>query len=390
MNATVPCDAGGGFNVDSVLEAFIIQKLPAPLHPVESNDKKVPLGQRKLVCDDECAKTERKRALADAFGVTTPNLDLLSFGESSAVSEALADLCRRDTKWVISVEDRCKGLVLGRARGVTTSCRVHVFCPMLKEKRDALRMIAGRWKLSVNAAGWEPKRFIVVHATPKSKVPARLLGSRSSGPASTLQPPILDPLIDMDPRLVVALFDLPRDADISALVLRFGGECELVWLNDKNALAVFSDPVRAATAMRRLDHGSVYHGVAMVPLNGSASTAAKGGPWKKVVVQEPSQNNSWDGEDWSADPTNAEEASVWKGKVEDASVATIANKCAVLDSEKASSSWTATAEFEKRPGAEMVANYDPKACGLGSGAEGEESNQEDIADVVDDWEKACD
>ncbi|KAM0053623.1 putative nucleotide-binding alpha-beta plait domain superfamily, transcription factor NFX1 family [Helianthus debilis subsp. tardiflorus] len=66
----------------------------------------------------------------------------------------------------------------------------------------------------------------------------------------------------MDPRLVVALFDLPSDADVSALVLRFGVECELVWLNDKNALVVFSDPARAATAMRQLDHGSVNYGVA--------------------------------------------------------------------------------------------------------------------------------
>ena len=109
----------------------------------------------------------------------------------------------------------------------------------------------------------------------------------------------------MDPRLVVALFDLSGDADVSALVLRFGGECELVWLNDKNALAVFSDPTRAATAMRRLDHGSVYHGAAALSTT-NGGTSATGGtsnvwggggapatnPWKKVVAE---PTDSWGG-----------------------------------------------------------------------------------------------
>ncbi|MCD7454318.1 hypothetical protein HAX54_024330 [Datura stramonium] len=65
--SNVPYDAGGPI-VDSVLEASIIQKLPSPLQPIEANGKKVPLGQRKLTCDDECAKMEKKKVLSDAFG----------------------------------------------------------------------------------------------------------------------------------------------------------------------------------------------------------------------------------------------------------------------------------------------------------------------------------
>ncbi|GJU46941.1 protein phosphatase 2C 70 [Tanacetum coccineum] len=45
-----------------------LNKLPAPLQPDEANGKRTPLGQRKLVCDDECSKLERKKVLADAFG----------------------------------------------------------------------------------------------------------------------------------------------------------------------------------------------------------------------------------------------------------------------------------------------------------------------------------
>uniref|UniRef100_A0A803R1E8 NFXL1 RRM-like domain-containing protein n=1 Tax=Cannabis sativa TaxID=3483 RepID=A0A803R1E8_CANSA len=229
-----------------------------------------------------------------------------------------------DPKWVISVEERCKYLVLGKNRGSSSGLKVHVFSPMLKEKRDAVRVIAERWKLAVNAAGWEPKRFIVVHVTPKSKVPPRILGVKGTTTVSAPQPPAFDPLVDMDPRLVVSFQDLPRDADISALVLRFGGECELVWLNDKNALAVFHDPARAATAMRRLDHGSVYNGAARFHADdfrcffgsnsgtnawgGGAGMVSKSNPWKKAIVQE----DTWGGDEWSTSGSADVQPSAWK------------------------------------------------------------------------------
>ncbi|KAM0043580.1 putative chromatin regulator PHD family [Helianthus debilis subsp. tardiflorus] len=357
ITATVPCDAGGNNCADSVLETSAIQKLPAPLQPVESNGKKIPLGQRKLMCDDECAKVERKKVLADAFGVTNSNLEALHFGENPAVSDVLGDLYRRDSKWVLAVEERCKMLVVGRGRG---GVKVHVFCPMLKEKRDALRLIAERWKLSISAAGWEPKRFIVIHVTPKSKAPSRVIGAKGLHP----HPPSFDPLVDMDPRLVVALFDLPSDADVSALVLRFGGECELVWLNDKNALAVFSDPARAATAMRRLDHGSVYHGAALVSsgtTSSSASSTSSSGnawassaanPWKKAVVQE----SSWSG---VADPeTTTAAPSPWMVNEGPIITTAAANRWSILES-------------DHEPGPSATSSVVPKQD-----------------DVVEDWEKA--
>lgn len=405
IGASVPCDSGGssggGFRADTVHEACVIQKLPVSLQPVEANGKKIPLGQRKLMCDDECTKLERKRVLADAFDMSYPNLDALHFGEKSGVSELLSDVVRRDPKWVLSVEERCKLLVLGKSKGSgSSSLRIHVFCPMLKEKRDVVRVIAERWKLSVNASGWEPKRFIVVHVTAKSKAPPRVLGSKPCTPVNMLQLPAFDPLVDMDPRLVVCLLDLPRDADISALVLRFGGECELVWLNDKNALAVFSDPARAATAMRRLDHGSVYNGVVVRATSsslgvgnawGGVSRAKEGGgalkggnPWKKVVVQEPGQSED---ESWGDGDVQAASV-VWKGKegpIVDASV----NRWNVLDpyGMTALNSSGPCVDIEEEPGKWM-----------GSGSVGGGANisgfslaggSEDMPpEVEDDWEKA--
>ncbi|CAI9786867.1 unnamed protein product [Fraxinus pennsylvanica] len=412
ITATVPCDAGGsngGYNVDIVLEAPIIQKLPVPLQPVEENGKRIPLSQRKLVCDDECTKKDRKKVLADAFGVTSPNLDSFHFGESLSMSEVLSELLRRDPKWVLSVEERCKYLVLGRGRGGVNALKVHVFCPMLKEKRDAVQLIAERWKLSVNVAGWEPKRFVVVHVTPKSKAPARVLGVKCSNPSSMLQPPNFDPLVDMDPRLVVALFDMPRDSDISALVLRFGGECELAWLNDKNALAVFSDPARAATAMRRLDQGSVYHGAVVVPQIGGASATTsgantwgssvaskdgsgmapqKGNPWKKAVVQDSDwKDGLWGAEEWSGTATDSK----LEGK--EAPIAASANMWRVLESDSTSKLSAASVKKEyllKQPENSSVLCTNPEGSGSNLPALQDGTSTELSDDVVDDWEKAYD
>lgn len=245
---------------------------------------------------------------------------------------------------------------------------------MLKEKRDAVRHIAERWKLSVHAAGWEPKRFLVVHATPKSKPPARILGSKPGTPVSAAHPPAFDPLVDMDPRLVVAMLDLPRDADVSALVLRFGGECELVWMNDKNALAVFVDPMRAATALRRLDHGSAYQGAAVVlqnsspTLNNAWGLGAKTGEaaskssnsWKKALVAE---SDSWGGEEW---PGRSDAAvSAWAG-TEGPPIVVSNNRWNVLDSESA------------------MNLTKPEPVESSSSGIKEETPEE-----VDDWEEAC-
>ncbi|CAH9141046.1 unnamed protein product [Cuscuta epithymum] len=426
LSATVPCDAGGANTAfDSVFEASILQKLPTPLQPIETTGKKVPLGQRKLMCDDECAKMEKKKVLADAFGVNTSVSDTtLHFGDNAAaVSEVLTDLLRRDSKWVLSVEERCKFLVLcGKGRSGGTGVKAHVFCPMMKEKRDAVRVIAERWKLSINSVGREPKRFVVVHATPKSKPPARMLGG-SKGTTANLQPAICDPLVDMDPRLVVALFDLPRDADISALVLRFGGECELVWLNDKNALAVFSEPARAAAAMRRLDQGSAFNGAAVIavpPTHGGGGVSNAWGvsgvskdvaanssknAWKKaVVVQE--LDPSWGPEEeilTTSIPFQVEHpSSAWK-KGKEASSSALApppsnNRwCALAESSETAPSPSALSDVMVNKCSLDKSEAKTETTGNGLGLQvipqqHEGNSAEVIAaqGVLDNWEEACD
>jgi transcriptional repressor NF-X1 len=83
----------------------------------------------------------------------------------------------------------------------------------------------------------------------------------------------------------------------------------LVWLNDKNAVAVFSDPARAATALRRLDYGSAYQSAAMfmpnsrvqpgnvwVGVQKDGGIASKSKPWQKIASVEPgSSSENWTG-----------------------------------------------------------------------------------------------
>ncbi|CAJ2641818.1 unnamed protein product [Trifolium pratense] len=406
ISANVPCDVGGSnsnYNADAIYEASIIQKLPAPLQPVDANGQKVPLGQRKLMCDEECAKLERKRVLADAFDIT-PSLDALHFGENSSF-ELLSDTFRRDPKWVLAVEERCKVLVLGKSKGTTHGLKIHVFCPMIKDKRDAVRLIAERWKLAVNAAGWEPKRFVVISVTQKSKAPARVLGVKGTTTLNAPLPTAFDPLVDMDPRLVVSFPDLPRDADISALVLRFGGECELVWLNDKNALAVFHDPARAATAMRRLDHGTVYQGaVSFVQSVGASAvssvTNAWGGtkdggglstlrsnPWKKAVVLDPGwKEDSWGDEQWAAGGSANIQPSVLK---KEAPIPASLNPWNVLNQESSSSSSPTTIMRSLTSGKQAESgDVSTRLESSSRSANVGNLDARDDSEVVDDWEKA--
>ncbi|XP_039126857.1 LOW QUALITY PROTEIN: NF-X1-type zinc finger protein NFXL1-like [Dioscorea cayenensis subsp. rotundata] len=393
ITASVPCGAGGstsGYHMETVFESSVIQKLPVPLQPVEADGKKVPLGLRKLTCDEECAKMERKRVLADAFDIT-PNLEALHFGENASTSELLSDLLRREPKFAMAAEERFKFLVMGKPKGSTSSTlRVHIFCHMIKEKRDAIKALAERWKLAVLSAGWEPETFVVVHVTPKSKPPSRILGAKPGLPITAPpHPGFFDPLIDMDPRLVVSMLDLPRDADISSLVLRFGGECEMVWLNNKNALAVFNDPMRSATALRRLDHGSAYHGAVMVLPNGGASGQPVSNAWglvqKEGTVPAKSSGNPWkqalatESESWG-DATLPH----WRPN-EVPPIAASPNRWDVLDPNASAN----TVTTESVDGHNVTTMIDQTHGSVSSSSQGVSINSEAVVEeTVDDWEEA--
>ncbi|MCO5567244.1 hypothetical protein L7F22_020933 [Adiantum nelumboides] len=302
LTQQVPCDAGESPKGTDMLELAYMSSLP--LQPIDGKAR-VPLGQRKLACDEDCAKLEKKRVLADAFGMTGVPVDPALSAESvQAASEALRELLIRDPQWILAIEDRFKYLVLG-AKSNAAPIRVHVFGFLPKEKRDVIWQLAEKWNLTVNAVGREPKRFLTVHVNSKSRSPhTRMLFGRSALPLpGQAQALAFNPSLDMDPRFVVGLFELPREGDISTLVLRFGGECELVWLNDKNALAVFSDMMRAATAVRRVDHASAYTGAIRASFTTATGASVKGWGTSEgaTTSKAPSRKKNFQESTWSED-----------------------------------------------------------------------------------------
>lgn len=326
LSAEVACGAGGSVSRGNDMASMVLSRLPAPLQPVEGRDRdKIPLGQRRLQCDDECAKLEKKRLLADAFGATVPGEAVTGLEGGVVGSELLAETIRRDPQWVAAIEDRFKYLVQGPKASTGGSIRLHVFGPMIKERREVIYQMAERWGLAVAGHGREPRRFVIVHVTSKSKVPVRSLLPKtpSLGVSGSVRAPPFNAQVDMEPGLVVGLLDLPREADVSTLVLRFGGECELVWLNDKNALAIFADGARAATALRRVDHASEYKGATTVPVE--ASSSSRGGAWgiqtslptgsKTAAFRKGRQDSNWVEDAWDDQREARQVTGAWQSKV---------------------------------------------------------------------------
>jgi len=170
------------------------------------------------------------------------------------------------------------------------------------------------------------------------------------------------------------------------LILRFGGECELVWLNDKNALAIFTDPARAATALRRVDHASVYRGAIVVPHNGGLpnrnawatkdGTAEKANAWKKNEQQSVWMEDSW-GEDWSSVEVSRP---VWQ--LQRNPVLTTRNPYGALEKYNAGeTSSTNVAQPSSKPLISM---------GSSEVSSSQENQNKYSSSEVDDWEKAFD
>lgn len=76
---------------------------------------------------------------------------------------------------------------------------------------------------------------------------------------------------------VVGFFDFLCEVDVSIFVLCFGGECEFVWLNDKNVLVIFVDVVWVVIVFRRVDYVLEYRGVIIMLVD--VSFFVRGGVW---------------------------------------------------------------------------------------------------------------
>lgn len=317
LTAQVPCGAG----TPAETKPFPARGALA----VAPGQEGVPLGKCKLACDDECEKLIRRRALAEAFSSTPgggkADVSLYEAGDAVALSKGLppsvAQLLRSDPQWVAAVEARLQFLVLGPTRGSSggtasdtviggrggwtrDAVRFHVFRPMSREMREALYFLAERWHLGMESKGREPRRFPLVFVTRKSRSPDWRLPLKPAldsapSPGQAASAPSASADIDYDPASVVPLVHLPSDTQLGKQLLRFGGECELFWLSDNNAVAVFEEKGRAATARRFLDHTCAYVGAIAMPVSGTLGTGTTSAFSSAVKGwgQPPASSSSW-------------------------------------------------------------------------------------------------
>eukprot|EP00898_Chlorokybus_atmophyticus_P003433 jgi/Chlat1/4090/Chrsp26S04129 len=312
VTADVPCGSGAGsvltpVEVDHITRT--IAALPLPLGfqigalstPAACADavalhKIPPLGQQSLACDEECARRERQRQLADAFDATLPV-------DGNPGKTELLEAVRRNPEWVAALEHRFTALLsLSSA-----TMRVHVLQTMTTEQRAAVHELASMWNVVTSSHGVEPHRYIVLSATRKSRPPTPKY--LVHWPSDVKRPPYV-PEIDRDPASILAFTDIPRDADVASSLVRFGGECELVWVDDRNALAVFDNRARALAAMRLLSHSRPYSGVvaalpAQSPIAPSVTPKASASSWIAAASsgkgrRSKSTTESWRGDAWGS------------------------------------------------------------------------------------------
>eukprot|EP00899_Mesostigma_viride_P026266 jgi/Mesvir1/6824/Mv09009-RA.1 len=262
-----------------------------------------PLGQRQLECDAECLKSEKRRLLAVAFGACQP----LAPGEvgPDGLTETAHEALRRDLPWAVAIESRIAalcapsagrglggamvgggakaaggggGMSLSRGSGGAVMgggeaprSRVHVFRPMNERERQAVHELAALWCVRSSSVGRDPYKLVtlwsiagVSRPPPKGPVCRRLTPAGASM-SFVLAAPEFDGRIDMDPQRVLSLPKLPPDCNVSSRLARFGTECDVVWLDDANAVAVFDCRQRAGSALRLLDHAVPYQGVCAPP-----------------------------------------------------------------------------------------------------------------------------
>lgn len=308
LTAQVPCCSGapGG---QSPTEKAAIVKLSKPLQPLPGGVS-VPLGKRQLACDEECQRLEKKRVLASAFGATPPGE-----GDGGAAAEALLEMLRREPQWVAAVESRLHAL----GQGLKGAVRAHVFRNLPPERREIIHQLAERWGLASQSVGRDPRRVLVVYGLGK--------GGKQQAPRPLSRQPLTEerslafnPELDLDFGCVLEFRDLARETNLASALLRFAGECELLWLNDRNALVIFGDAGRAGTALRYLDHATAYRGVVSPPAVTKATPRGADGGAKSARRRgqvEGWHEDAWGEEEGAGGAGKAKAApGAWKGRGE--------------------------------------------------------------------------
>ncbi|CAB4032503.1 transcriptional repressor NF-X1-like, partial [Paramuricea clavata] len=143
------------------------------------------LDERKsqLDCDDECARQQRNRALAEALGISRPDTP-----EVVQYPHFVEEHGRANMKFVYFVEDALDYLVKNVAK-VQSQQLSHSFAPMNNKSRRFIHELATMYGCTSISYDQEPNRNSVVTANKDSRCPRVKLSSQLQRQMNPQPPP---------------------------------------------------------------------------------------------------------------------------------------------------------------------------------------------------------
>lgn len=215
--------------------------------------------KRQLSCDEMCEREKRNQRIDEAFNVAGSKEK-----EAPVFTEELLSAARNNTvKFVQKVEEEFKKLILAPS-GIR-----HSFPPMKVLQRALIHELARWYRLDAISYDPEPLRNVVVMKKNDSRIPpfALLSTLMASGrlPKVATTAPALGSAFDMDigdaTDCVLQIYNLSpiiTTEHLATFLSRFSGEYVLKWLDDANALAIFSNVQQYQAALSSLQTDGTF------------------------------------------------------------------------------------------------------------------------------------
>eukprot|EP01119_Soliformovum_irregulare_P021421 TRINITY_DN7128_c0_g1_i1.p1 TRINITY_DN7128_c0_g1~~TRINITY_DN7128_c0_g1_i1.p1 ORF type:complete len:1079 (-),score=167.14 TRINITY_DN7128_c0_g1_i1:35-2926(-) len=247
--------------------------------------------QRQLECDGQCALEARSRQLAAAFGAPLNSV-------SSLYSDFLVQVARASPSFILQVEQTLSELI----RSTDSERR---FPPQDRLQRRIIHEMAKAYNVTTESYDQEPHRSLVVTKKRSSKVPVPLLSQvinklnnekQGPPPSSHNSHSLASGVVNISKEkesFALHLYDLDthiKTHHIVSQLYSFEGHYQLKWLDDQNALVIFSEYAKMKAALFILSNH--FHVVQFKEFKAQSNDAPSSSEPKPLPTHQPYQP-SW-------------------------------------------------------------------------------------------------
>jgi len=235
---------------------------------------------RQIPCNEECEQEKRKDRLSE--WLNSPGTRTTRLPEYTAELMSLTKYV--GMSFVQKIENIFSILLIDKDK------TKHSFPPMKKYHRKFIHALAQFYDMEAVAYDREPHRNVIVTKRITSKIPSVLLSKYIAlGMQTESQPDSTNctlHIYDLSPEV--------KTEHLAAFLTPFAGQYTLRWIDDYNALAIFTDPTQFKVALESLKGGmfksqpyqvpklrSKLPTSAAPPQNPSPYPAPTINPWKK-------------------------------------------------------------------------------------------------------------